>query len=170
MEEYYDSSDKRTAQRCESDYSEGAGKQSLADGRTRQYIGKADLGLGAYIGKQFAALESYQQESDKKTENPTGLKADDGKSRIDLIDSEWLEGVGHVLRFGANKYAAHNWRGGIHVSRLIAGIYRHLGAINRGEDIDPESGMSHIYHLSCGAMFLSWMLKHRSDLDDRYKQ
>lgn len=104
-----------------------------------------------------------------KPEQITGLKHDDGKSRIDLIDSEFLEGLGNVLKFGANKYAAHNWRGGIAYSRLIGAAYRHLGAINRGEDIDEESGYPHVYHLACCVMFLSWMIKHRPDLDDRWK-
>lgn len=98
-----------------------------------------------------------------------GNKADDGKSRIDLVDAEFLEGLGNVLAFGANKYSAHNWRGGIAISRLMGAAYRHLGAINRGEDTDPESGHPHIYHLACCVMFLSWMMKHRPDLDDRYK-
>lgn len=99
----------------------------------------------------------------------TGLKKDNGKSRLDLIDPEWIEGTGHVLRFGAQKYSAHNWRGGIAYSRLLGAAYRHLGAINRGEDIDPESGLPHIHHVSCCIMFLSWMMNHRKDLDDRYK-
>lgn len=98
-----------------------------------------------------------------------GKKLDDGKSRIDLVDAEFLEGLGDVLRFGATKYDAHNWRGGISYSRLLGAAYRHLGAINKGEDYDPESGMPHVYHLACCVMFLSWMMKHRPDLDDRYK-
>jgi hypothetical protein len=99
-----------------------------------------------------------------------GVKYDKDKSRIDLIDAEFLEGLGDVLKFGANKYAAHNWRGGIAYSRLIGAAYRHLGAINKGEDIDPESDLPHVYHLACCVMFLSWMMKHRKDLDDRYIQ
>lgn len=67
------------------------------------------------------------------------------------------------------KTGAHNWRGGIAYSRLVAAIYRHLGAINRGEDIDPESGLAHVHHLGCCVMFLSNMMKTRPDLDDRYK-
>ena len=100
---------------------------------------------------------------------PGGIKYDQDKSRIDLIDAEFLEGLGHVLRFGANKYAAHNWRSGIAYSRLIGAAYRHLGAINRGEDIDPESGLGHVYHLACCVMFLATMMKHHTDLDDRWK-
>ena len=98
-----------------------------------------------------------------------GLKYDSEKPILALLDPDWLEGVGKVLTFGANKYEAHNWRGGISYSRLLSSTFRHLLAIMRSEDVDPESGLPHIYHLSCNAMFLSWMMTHRSDLDDRYK-
>ena len=99
----------------------------------------------------------------------TGMKFDQEKPRMDLLDANYLEGVANVLGFGAKKYAAHNWRGGISVSRLIAASYRHLGAINRGEDIDSESGLPHVYHLGCCNMFLAEMLT-REDMDDRYKK
>lgn len=101
--------------------------------------------------------------------NPeVGNKFDQEKPRLDLIDAEFLEGLGKVLGFGAKKYAANNWRKGIEHSRLIAAAYRHLGAINKGEDTDPESNLPHIHHLACCVMFLSWMQTHRKDLDDRY--
>ena len=99
----------------------------------------------------------------------TGVKHDGTKPRIDLVDPEFLEELGSVLSFGVSKYAAHNWRNGIHASRLIAAAYRHLGAINRGEDIDPESGFSHAGHLGCCVQFLFWTLKNRPEFDDRYK-
>ena len=99
-----------------------------------------------------------------------GTKSDAGKPPMDLLDPEFLEGVAAVLGFGADKYAAHNWRSGINYSRLIGAAYRHLGAINKGEDIDPESGKPHVFHLGCCVMFLSWMMKHRQDLDDRWKK
>lgn len=102
-------------------------------------------------------------------EVPSGRKDDQEKSRVDLLDPEFLLAVGEVLRFGAAKYAAHNWRGGIAVSRLIGSTFRHLLAICRGEDTDSESGLPHTSHLGCNAMFLYWMLIHRKDLDDRYK-
>ena len=97
-----------------------------------------------------------------------GTKFDQDKPRLDLIDPEFLEGVGLVLGFGAKKYAAHNWRLGIPHSRLIAAAYRHLGSINKGEKVDKESGLAHVHHLACCVMFLSWMQSHRPDLDDTY--
>ncbi len=99
-----------------------------------------------------------------------GIKYDTDKPPMDLLDYKAMVGVAQVLGFGAQKYAAHNWRGGIAYRRLIAAAYRHLGAINDGEDLDSESGLPHVDHLGCCVMFLSNMMKTRPDLDDRYKK
>jgi hypothetical protein len=103
------------------------------------------------------------------SKDATGKKLDQGKSRVDLLDPEFLMGVGEVLKFGANKYAAHNWRGGIAFSRILGAILRHTFYLLRGQDTDEESGMPHTWHLGCNVMFLTWMMKHRPDLDDRFK-
>ena len=106
---------------------------------------------------------------DAKHPQPEGNKFDDEKPPMALLDAEYLEGIAEVLGFGASKYSAHNWRNGIAVSRLISAAYRHLGAINKGEDIDAESGKPHIYHLGCCTMFLASMLNNKPELDDRWK-
>lgn len=106
---------------------------------------------------------------DKLPPAPTGLKYDSEKPRVELLDPLALEGLAKVLTFGAQKYAAHNWRGGISFSRLIGAALRHTFAILRGEDTDPESGLPHVDHLGCCWMFLSNMMKTRPDLDDRWK-
>lgn len=98
-----------------------------------------------------------------------GTKNDQGKPRTDLLDPEFLLGVAQVLSFGAEKYAANNWRQGISYSRILGGILRHVFSLIKGEDIDPESGLKHTYHAACGLMFLSWYLDHKKEFDDRYK-
>ena len=100
----------------------------------------------------------------------TGVKHDEDKLPLDLLDPVALEGLSRVLQFGAKKYAAHNWRGGISYSRLTAALMRHTFAILRGEYTDPESGLPHIDHVGCCWMFLSHMMKTRPDLDDLYKK
>jgi hypothetical protein len=99
----------------------------------------------------------------------SGEKHDAGKPGMHLLDRHALEEIARVLDFGAQKYAAHNWRGGIAYSRLVAAALRHLHAFNDGEDADPESGLSHLAHLGCCVMFLLNMQKTRPDLDDRHK-
>lgn len=97
-----------------------------------------------------------------------GKKFDGGKPRLDLIPGEALTELGKVLAYGADKYAPGNWANGINHSRLIAACYRHLSAYNSGEDIDPESGLSHVSHAMCNLAFLVWHIEHRKDLDDRW--
>lgn len=99
----------------------------------------------------------------------TAIKHDNEKPRMDLLDPDFLEGVAKVLTFGARKYSPHNWRNGFDYSRIIASLYRHLTAFQRGEDCDAESGQSHLYHIGCNAMFLAAIQNEHPELDDRYK-
>jgi len=99
----------------------------------------------------------------------TGIKYDQQKVPLQLLDTLAIEGLASVLAFGAVKYAPNNWRGGISYTRLLGALLRHTFAILRGEDLDPESGLPHIDHVGCCWMFLSNMMKTRPDLDDRWK-
>ena len=98
-----------------------------------------------------------------------GVKLDADKPRMDLIPTAPLVGVARVLGFGAQKYAAHNWRAGFDYSRLIGAALRHITSFNDGEDKDPESGESHINHAICTLMFLSEQIAKGTGNDDRYK-
>ena len=97
------------------------------------------------------------------------LKHDGEKVRMELLDPYAVEQLAAVLTFGAKKYAPHNWRLGIRKGRLLAALMRHVFAYLRGEDKDPETGLSHIAHAMCCCMFILG-LEHRIDLDDRYKE
>ena len=100
--------------------------------------------------------------------NATGVKADSAKPRLDLLEPEFLVEVAEVMTYGAKKYAPHNWRGGMPWSRLFSAMMRHLWAFWAGEDIDAETGFSHLAHAGCCLMFLVWHKNHRKDLDDRF--
>ena len=97
-----------------------------------------------------------------------GVKDDGGKNRLDLLSARWIQGVGKVLTFGAAKYADHNWRRGLKLSRCLAAALRHLFAFLGGEDCDPETGLSHLYHASCSLMFAAELHETHPELDDRY--
>ena len=43
-----------------------------------------------------------------------------------------------------------------------------MNAFIGGEDNDGESKLSHVGHILCNAMFLSYMFLFRKDMDDRY--
>ena len=97
-----------------------------------------------------------------------GEKKDTGKLPLELLPVDVLEEVAKVLQFGANKYAANNWRGGIAYSRVYGATLRHLFAWWRGEDNDAETGLSHLAHAICELCFaLAYILRLRSELDDR---
>ena len=85
----------------------------------------------------------------------TGRKDDQEKNRLDLIEPEFIEGVGKVLTFGANKYEPNNWQKVEYAEdRYYAAALRHLIAWRKGEKTDPESGISHLDHVACNIMFL----------------
>lgn len=88
---------------------------------------------------------------------------------MELLPTIPLRAIAEVLTFGAKKYDAHNWRGGIEYSRLIGAAYRHLSAYNDGEDKDPESGLSHLAHLGCCVLFLLEQEAKGTGHDDRYR-
>jgi hypothetical protein len=98
----------------------------------------------------------------------SAIKHDSEKVRMDLLDPRAIEKLAQVLTFGAKKYEAQNWRRGISKSRLLGAALRHLFSYMRGEDADPESGLSHVAHAMCCCMFLLGLEK-RTDLDDRWK-
>jgi hypothetical protein len=98
-----------------------------------------------------------------------GKKLDQGKAQMGLISGIFMYGLARVLTFGAKKYAAHNWRKGIAYSRLFDALMRHLWAWWMGEEIDPESGESHLDHAACCLMFLRELSQTRPELDDRFK-
>lgn len=85
-----------------------------------------------------------------------GMKFDDDKVRLDLIDPEFIEGVGLVLTFGAKKYGPNNWQDVEDaVNRYYAATLRHLMAYRSGDVNDAESGISHLFHAACNLMFLA---------------
>ena len=93
------------------------------------------------------------------TEKQQGQKHDQDKPRLDYLDPYAMEEVAKVLTFGSAKYGAYNWQKGIESGRLIAACLRHVFAFMRGEENDPESGLSHLAHAMCCLMFLIWMQK-----------
>jgi hypothetical protein len=105
---------------------------------------------------------------DTSKSTPNGTKFDSNKIRMELLDPHALEGLSAVLTFGATKYGPNNWRKGIVYSRLIGSLKRHLTAIEKGELIDPESGLPHIDHFGCNWMFLSTFMKTNPSLNDLY--
>jgi hypothetical protein len=96
-----------------------------------------------------------------------GYKKDEGKTRMDLIPVDVLEELGKVYTMGALKYADRNWEKGMHWGRVYAALLRHLFAWWGGENIDKESGLSHMAHVIWGAFTLLAYSKRAIGIDNR---
>lgn len=95
------------------------------------------------------------------------LRFNTGKNMLDLVPHSLIENVGHVMTFGATKYAPNNWRKGMEWSKCIGSLKRHLNEFEHGVDIDPESGCSHMAHIATNAAFLLEYARTHPELDDR---
>lgn len=118
-------------------------------------------------GVEFEDL--MHQKTCNKCKSTKGYKKDGGKPRPALMGVKALLGLSKVLAFGAAKYDDDNWRHGMAWRRVADALLRHLLAWLGGEDVDPDSGLPHIDHLLCNAMFLSEYYHTKTGVDDRWK-
>lgn len=95
-------------------------------------------------------------------------KHDGNKLPMHLISPVALEELARALRHGAEKYGERNWEPGLQYSRLYSAVQRHLIAWWGGEDLDPETGETHVAHAFATMMMLTHFTRQvRTDLDDR---
>lgn len=84
-----------------------------------------------------------------------GRKDDGGKLRASLLPKGTIAAVLRVLEFGAKKYGAGNWKDVPDARRrYYDAADRHLRAWWEGEANDPDTGESHLAHLTACALFL----------------
>lgn len=143
------------------DHTESAMRQHMA-----QMWPNADLrkGIVGDIGPELVITPKIKEQLE-------AIKFDAGKVDWTLVPFEALEGMAQVLQFGAKKYAAWNWTegGGFKWTRILGSCLRHIFAFMRGEDTDPESGLSHISHAQCNLLFLAYYIRNKDKFskDDR---
>lgn len=94
--------------------------------------------------------------------NEKALRYNSGKRRWSLVHYKSLDPMVRVLEYGAAKYTKdgisgdHNWKKGLPPLEILESMQRHLAALMDGETNDPESGLPHIGHIMCNAMFYSY--------------
>jgi hypothetical protein len=82
-------------------------------------------------------------------------KHDKGKVRYDLLPWHELELLAKVLTVGAEKYGDNTWQtvpDGL--DRYKAAMLRHYAAYCMGEEYDQETGLPHMAHVVCNAVFI----------------
>lgn len=109
-----------------------------------------------------------------RTTSATGGEKGVKAQRHDLLPRTALDVASEVYAFGAIKYADHNWRKRYEWSKSYAALQRHLTAWWDGEDVDSESGLSHLGHAMFHAFALAtWEREDGSgvenQMDDRWR-
>lgn len=97
----------------------------------------------------------------------TGIKFDAGKPPLSWIPRTALEQESLVFLYGANKYGRNNYKAGMKWTRLLDACMRHVVAFANGEDVDPESGLSHLAHAKASLSMIMFYIEHKRGEDDR---
>ena len=118
------------------------------------YIGEAGKVKKARVPKQA-------------TDNDQSAKADKGKLELSLVNPELVKAVADVRMYGTEKYGdSENWRK-VEPKRYVDALYRHLLAYIEGNEVDEESGLSHLAHMACNLSFLldkEYLKEHESEV------
>ena len=103
-----------------------------------------------------------------RDEDEVGMKYDSEKPDYSLLPPNALEETVKVLTFGAKKYSPGNWKKLNSASaRYFAAAQRHMWALQKDEENDPESGYHHAAHAACCLLFILEIDKTRnSDIID----
>ena len=105
---------------------------------------------------------------DRKDGNPKDLIGVKKWGQFSTIPMGVMAEVGASLFEGAAKYGRHNYRAkGVMASVYVDAIMRHLMQWWEGEDIDKESGQSHLTKLIAGAIVLRDAMLQDNWVDDR---
>ena len=63
------------------------------------------------------------------------------------------------MEYGEKKYGKDNWKKGQDIPFLCDCAMQHLTAFMDGEELDPESGVSHIGHIMANCMMIAYNIE-----------
>lgn len=125
-------------------------------------------GLNIPLSKEDKdAIQEYHQDS---SQDGGALRYNKGKLPMHLVPVTSIEGIAEVLRYGAGKYAERNWERGFEYSIPYACAMRHLTQWWKGEDLDAESGLSHMKHVLANIAMIVEFMETYPQGDDRVKR
>jgi hypothetical protein len=116
------------------------------------------------------AEREHVEPAEVRTIDPlTGGEKGAKEARFDLIPPDILEDLARHYGRGSKKYVDHNWLKGYKWSLSFAALMRHAWAWWRGEEIDEETGSSHMIAVAWHAFALATFAKRNRGTDDRYQ-
>jgi hypothetical protein len=128
-------------------------------------MSKLDEFLNEDAGTIHTGASAYVQNAitkaglaDKVELKAHGNRYNDGKLKWSYVHFKSLEPMVRVLMFGAQKYEPFNWQKGLKKDEILESMQRHLAKLIDGEANDAESGLSHLGHIQCNAMFYQYMV------------
>lgn len=132
----------------------------VVDERGNILFTKGDtIGILHQLKEDWSALET--------TDTDQSAKADKGKLELSLVNPELVKAVAEVRMYGTEKYGdSENWRK-VEPKRYVDALYRHLLAYIEGNEVDEESGLSHLAHMACNLSFLldkEYLKEHESEV------
>jgi len=102
----------------------------------------------------FKNIEDEKKEILDQVNSNNAMRFNRGKPNFSLLHLGAMEPTVRVLEFGAMKYSRDNWMKGFPFSTIVDSMMRHIEGLQNGEWLDEESGLPHIGHLGCNAMFM----------------
>ena len=113
------------------------------------------------------AIGIIHHQEDRGADKDQSAKADKGKLELSLVNPELVKAVAEVRMYGTEKYGdSENWRK-VEPKRYVDALYRHLLAYIEGNEVDEESGLSHLAHMACNLSFLldkEYLKEHESEV------
>jgi hypothetical protein len=95
----------------------------------------------------------------------------EGKLQWTMMDFKSMAPMIQVLMYGAKKYDRDNWKKACPKKLdLLDSLERHFIGLVAGESVDPESGLPHIGHLMCNAMFYSYWEQKTNGLFENFEE
>jgi len=102
--------------------------------------------------------------------NPKYVQAQkDGKAPLEFLEPAANEAIARVMATGAEKYGPRNFIiDAITATTYIGAIRRHLDAWMEGQDVDPDSGFTHLAHIGANIHVVLAAMAHDKCIDDRF--
>lgn len=99
------------------------------------------------------------------------------KDPVSLVPYEAIKGISKAMYYGAFEakradgnlgYGPYNWRSTkVRFSIYLDAIIRHTMALAEGQDLDPDSGLSHEDHIGANIAIIKDAKAHNTLIDDR---